>query len=256
VGRFDGTSYTGIGAVNTNHTCVITISTAPVTTSTLLEGVGDERRGGFQIEPFYHNTQTDEVGAPAVLVIGHPHIVVPELEGREPLYFASINLAWDPNDLAHSWTCDVQTLATGDSWIPMPQMIGSDTEAIEHRGITAFRLHRDLGDDPAWLPKRLDMAEKAYEAMRRQQSINGEIALVRGNYMVPSVVTQQDMKAGTPTVDFTLDGKYIGITNSYPFEFQWDSRSVPNGEYVLRADVSDLSGKEIDSIVRCIYVDN
>ncbi len=48
VGRFDGTSYTGVGAINTNHSGVITVSTSPITTSTLLEG---SRRGAARRLP-------------------------------------------------------------------------------------------------------------------------------------------------------------------------------------------------------------
>jgi hypothetical protein len=54
IGRFDGTSYTGVGLINTNHGGVLTISTAPIATSKLLEGKGPERRGGFEIQPSAH----------------------------------------------------------------------------------------------------------------------------------------------------------------------------------------------------------
>ena len=50
VGRFDGTAFTGVGGINTAHTGVITVSTAPVDVSRP-EGTGKEQRGGFQISP-------------------------------------------------------------------------------------------------------------------------------------------------------------------------------------------------------------
>ncbi len=174
VGRFDGTSYTGVGAVNTNHTCVITIGTAPVSDSKLMEGDGDERRGGFQIEPYYHNTQTEEEGAPQVMVIGQDHAQLPTLEGRAPLFYGGITLAWSPNDPAHSWICDVQTALTGDKWLPMPTMVGDQDNAIAQRGITAFRLHRDIGDsDLIWLRKDIAEVNKNYQSNRAQYASSG-----------------------------------------------------------------------------------
>jgi hypothetical protein len=222
----------------------------------LLEGVGDERRGGFQIEPYYHNTQTDEVGSPQVMVIGHPHIEVPELEGREPLYFGGINLAWDPNDLAHSWVCDVQTASTGNTWLPMPQIVGSDPEALEHRGITAFRLHRDQGDTLDWLESRLTKTAKDYQALRYKQAKNGELILIKGNYVAHIEPTASELKSGIGTVEYSLDGKYIGITNYPPYVVDWDSHELPDGEYAMKTVVKDKSGKAIDLDVRYVYIDN
>ncbi len=69
VGRFDGTAYTGVGRLNTAHTGVITVSTAPIN-GALPEGQGKERRGGFQISPAWHNARTEEAGAPMVLILG------------------------------------------------------------------------------------------------------------------------------------------------------------------------------------------
>src|SRR5690606_9535393 len=66
VGRFDGTSYTGVGSLNTNHPGVITVSTAPAVRTDKEEGAPPERRGGFMISPSTHVADQAK-GMPQVL---------------------------------------------------------------------------------------------------------------------------------------------------------------------------------------------
>lgn len=257
IGRFDGTSYTGVGAVNTNHTCVITISTMPVSTSKLLEGNGPERRGGFQIEPYYHNTQTDEAWAPQVMILGGTDSQDPLLEGRAPLFYGGINLAWNPADPTHSWICDVQTKTTGNSWIPMPQMIGNQPDAITQHGITAFRLHRDAGDgDIAWLRQQIASAARDYQTMRGQMAAGGEMPLIKGFYSAPGGIDTLSASKHPALVEFYVDGGFAGVTNSDPWDLDWNSRTVADGEHLIEARIQDSAGKLLGVVDKLVYVDN
>jgi hypothetical protein len=254
IGRFDGTSYTGVGAVNTNHTCVITISTAQVSDSSLLEGDGPERRGGFQIEPYYHNSQTEEADSPQVMILGDPNDPNPELEGRAPLFFGGINLAWDPADPAHSWICDVQTAASGSHWLPMPQMIGDDDHAIQNRGITAFLLHRDIGDEGAgWRDATIASEAQAYQNREMKMAESGALPLVAGQY----VASADDLDKLKPSlVEYYIDGNFAAVTSSEPYVFDWDSRAVSNGEHLIEARAQDSSGNLLDISRTLVYVSN
>jgi hypothetical protein len=138
----------------------------------------------------------------------------------------------------------------------MPQIVGSDPEALEHRGITAFRLHRDQGDTLDWLESRLTKTAKDYQALRYKQAKNGELILIKGNYVAHIEPTASELKSGIGTVEYSLDGKYIGITNYPPYVVDWDSHELPDGEYAMKTVVKDKSGKAIDLDVRYVYIDN
>jgi hypothetical protein len=252
VGRFDGTSYTGVGAVNTNHMCVITVSTAPITTSNLLEGTGPERRGGFQIEPAYHNSQTEEAGAPQILVVGPQHAHEPSLEGTPPLFFGYIDLSYEPGDLAHSWICDVQ-YAGSDDWKPMPQIIGEQPDAFQKRHATAFRLRREKGvDDAAWLEMRVTNDAGDYLAARRALAKAGKEEVARGMLAVDTHATDP----GISYIQLYVDGEFAGLTNSHPFSLDWDTRQVPDGEHLVEAREISASGTTISTIRSLVWVDN
>jgi hypothetical protein len=254
IGRFDGTSYTGVGAVNTNHTCVITVSTAPVSTSPLLEGDGPERRGGFQIEPYYHNSQTEEAGSPEVMIVGKGAVYGPTLEGRPPLFDAGINLAWDPNDPAHSWICDVRTKLSGDRWLPMPEMLGHDDTAISSRGIIAFRLHRDIGDeDIRWRTAQVTAAAQAYQDMELAVARAGALPLATGRY----IATATGFASMRPAVvEYDIDGNYAAAVNTPPFVYVWNTRGSCDGEHLIDAKAEDASGMTIAESKTLVVVNN
>jgi hypothetical protein len=251
VGRFDGTSYTGVGAINTNHTGVITVSTAPVTTSPLMEGVGSERRGGFQIEPAYHNSQSEEAGAPVILVLGtKAKSRVPDLEGMPPLFFGHIDLAWDPRDAAHSWRVEVKKRRAANTWQPMPQLVGSQPTAL--RDILAFRLIRADDGDAGWRKNRLADAVKKYQLQERLLAANGKIPVRRG--VVSIQPTTRDPK--TVYIAYYADGVLKAITNTLPYAMTWDTTDSPDGEYVVEAQLKDATDNTIAIERTRIWVDN
>ncbi len=249
VGRYDGCSYTGVGAVNTNHDGVITVSTAPASTSPLFEGIGPERRGGFQIQPAFHNAQGDGAGAPSVLVIGsRKRPDAPEMEGRPPLFYGYFDLAWDPAEPQHSWRTEVQR--RHGAWEPMPLIVGSQTLALAD--VTALRLVRADAGDKAWRDSQIRAAESDYFQTARTSTRAGRSLVERGT--ISFTVAAPDRR--TAFVSFRRDGQFAGITNSVPYTFRWDTREVPDGEYVIEAEAEDANSRTLSTTRTKIWVDN
>ena len=249
VGRYDGCSYTGVGAINTNHDGVITVSTAPVTTSPLFEGVGEERRGGFQIQPAYHNAQGDGAGAPSVLVIGsHKKPDAPEMEGTPPLFYGYFDLAWGKDEPKHSWRTEVQR--RHGPWQPMPTVIGSQTLALAD--VTALRIVRDDPGDDAWRAGEVRIAESDYEAQALTQARAGRTMVERGEITVNAAAPDRR----TAYVAFYVEGELKGITNNAPYSFNWNTSKVPDGEYVLVAQAQDVNSHPLTETRLKIWVDN
>ncbi len=249
IGRYDGCSYTGVGAINTNHDGVITISTAPVSTSPLFEGIGPERRGGFQIQPAFHNAQGDGAGAPSVLVIGsHKKPDAPEMEGRPPLFYGYFDLAWNRDEPQHSWRTEVQR--RHGPWVPMPALVGSQTLALAD--VTALRLVRSSAGDKTWRSGQIKVAEADYTRAAETSARAGHSLVERG--AISFSVAAPDRR--TAFIAFYRDGEFAGITNSVPYTFRWDTREVPDGEYVIEAEAQDAGNRLLSTTRTKIFVDN
>jgi len=249
VGRYDGCSYSGVGAINTNHDGVITISTAPATTSPLFEGVGDERRGGFQIQPAYHNAQGDGAGAPSVLVIGsRKKPPAPEMEGTPPLFYGYFDLGWSSDQPKHSWRTEVQR--NHGPWQPMPTLIGSLTLALAD--VTALRLIRDEPADDSWRLAQIKIAEKEYAVQALASAQSGKTVVERGEITINAAAPDRR----TAYVAFFVDGELKGITNNAPYSFNWNTTQVPDGEYVVEAQTQDSSNQPLTSTRIKVWVDN
>jgi hypothetical protein len=249
-GRFDGTSYTGVGAINTNHCGVITVSTAPITTSHLLEGQGAERRGGFQIEPAYHNSQSEEAGAPMILVVGIPgQKFQMSQEGRPPLFSGYFDLAWDRTAPRHSWIAEIQR-GDGTPWLPMIQKIGMDPNAFH--GVTAIRISRADPGDKIWLDAQAVDTAHQYLLAARHAAEQGKTPLQRGQITVRAA----DKSPRVQVVLFSVDGDMRAMTNKSPFQFTWDTADSPDGEYQIEVRAEDASGATLSVSGTEIWVDN
>ena len=249
IGRYDGCSYTGVGAINTNHDGVITVSTAPVTTSPLFEGTGEERRGGFQIQPAFHNAQGDGAGAPSVLVIGsRKKPAAPEMEGTPPLFYGYFDLGWSLDQPKHSWRMEVQH--KHGPWQHMPTLIGSRPLALAD--VTALRLVRDSPADALWREAQVRIAEKEYAAQALADARAGRSLIERGEVTFSAAAPDRR----TAFVAFYLDGELRGITNTAPYSFNWNSTDVPDGEYVIEAQAQDVNNQPLSSSRTKIWIDN
>jgi len=249
IGRFDGTSYTGVGAINTDHCGVITVSSAPISTSPLLEGTGEERRGGFQIEPIYHNTQSEEAFADMILVIGHrdkQH--QPDLEGTPPLFDGYIDLAWSSSDPEHSWRAEIKR--GGSSWLPMPQIVGAKLSSL--RGVTAIRLIRKKPLDDGWTTQQIAQAVQGYRNREMALARAGKMPVKRGTVVMAASVSD----SRTKYVAFYVNGRLRAMTNNAPYSFTWNTGEDPDGECIVEARAEDVNTDPISSTKTRIWVDN
>jgi hypothetical protein len=265
VGRFDGTAYTGVGRLNTAHTGVITVSTAPID-GALPEGQGKERRGGFQILPAWHNARTEEAGAPMVLILGeYGKPRKPVLEGKAPLFRGMVGLGEQGKD--EQARCEMSV--DGGPWEPLPALVGSRPDALtgpgltrfwkgqgstrtSAKGVTAFRL---------LLPQRTivearQVARTVADTYRTQllaRAQSGKLPLVRGLYTFSANPTGA---SGAASARFSIEGQARGFSNSPPFSLSWDTRSVADGEYLIETEALDPNGDVLATTRKRVFVSN
>ena len=170
VGRFDATGYTGIGRINTNHTGVLTISTAPIAKGGK-DGSSVETRGGFMIIPSRHAKTI--LHTPQVMVVGPTSKDVSWLEGSPPLFSGYIGLADDGDE--NSFRVDVKTSNAG--WMPLPTLIGKRDYAL-------MKLPNGAGEvthirlcfpklSPEWIKAYLEKYSREYIVQRQDSPSPG-----------------------------------------------------------------------------------
>lgn len=272
VGRFDGTAYTGVGRINTNHCGTITVSTAPID-GALPEGEGRERRGGFQIHPAWHNSRTEEAGAPVVMVVGTPGQRKRELEGQAPLFKGAIPLAAMPTlpqrEGGEEFGALVDVAIDDGPWEPMPAILGAQLNAFTgpgltrwwksqkigrtaRKGVTAFRLRL-----PLLTPPRSREVARAVAADYTRAGLAaaraGRMPLVQGVLTVNANPTNQ---ASVSFVRLSIEGDPRGFTNVAPFTLSWDTTRVSDGDYLLELEALDADGAVIATTRRRVFVLN
>lgn len=233
VGRYDGTTFTGVGAVNTNHCGVLTISTAPARPPLTQEGGSVETRGGFMIQPAFHASQQGEQ-SPQVMVIGpadgSSETAGPKVEGTEPLFFGNINLTSYKSHPENSFRTQLR-IDDGD-WENMPEIVGrvdnaftpaylnqifsSKKRNIMH-GVTAIRL---LFPEYDVQLLRQDLAKEAAGYAARVsdvRAISGTVAIKPRKSIEPSTLVEYYLD-GNPT--FTCSGDRA---------WQFDTTKTTNG---------------------------
>ena len=249
VGRYDGTTYTGVGSINTNHGGVITISTAPVMPPRTQEGGAVETRGGFMVQPYYHVREQQE-GAPQVMVIGSKDAAKPRLEGAPPLFSGCIGLSRYPNN--HERSFRVQVSIDGGPWEDPPELVGKINDAFApaylesyftrigkpqkvQQGLTSFRL---LFPEPD--------AKLMGDELRRESTDYTARALHSGAKSVRGSITITPRKSppAKSMVTFNVDGLPIYTSNQRPYYCAWDTTRFPNGFHELRIESCPASGGE------------
>jgi hypothetical protein len=229
IGRFDATGYTGVGRINTNHTGVLTISTAPITDGAK-DGSSHETRGGFMIQPSRHaktNSETNQI-----LVVGPLSDGGQWLEGMAPIFAGYIGLAYDPKDEQHSFRVDIKT--DKSDWIPMPEMLGWHDDALVHLpngkgALTDIRLHfPDLSAD--WVHSQIALSSRQYMAKGRAHAVKNGVPIISDDSLTLKVDASK--LDGLNFVNLYVDGEFRGSSNTAPFSFTLDTRSLPRGEHV------------------------
>lgn len=256
VGRFDGTSYTGVGAINTNHPGVITVSTAPFVRSEASEGAPPERRGGFEISPAVH-VRDQAGGSPQVMGVA-PVAGSEGLEGKYPLFSGALAL-WPGSGAADGFRVEMQV--DGGPWEPLPAMVGRDDAAFsaaglpkylggsDHRtvtkGLTALRILF-----PRWNQQAAD--ELLAQAVKAQRPSGKEPT---GVYTPARGVIALGVKGKVASVVYSLDGEVRAVGNTPGYVWEWDTRNEANGRHWLQVDRTEEDGS-VRRGLRRYYVDN
>ena len=268
VGRYDGTTFTGVGAVNTNHGGVLTISTAPTCPPMIEEGGSQETRGGFMIQPYFHVTEQGET-SPQVMVIGPKQVALPEkvgrghhvpaqpsLEGTPPIFFGSINTTRYWGKPEYSFTAQVRI--DDGAWEDMPRVIGKVDEAFMpaylnayfagkgrprdiKQGVTAIRLLFPKYD-PAVLARDLASEAADYTArIKDMKPVKGTIT-----------IKPSKPRAGDRLVSFYVDGKLVYMASRSSVRWDWDTTKSANGLHEIEIETAGSSSTE----KRVVLVEN
>ncbi|MFQ3549076.1 MAG: hypothetical protein SNJ70_04945 [Armatimonadota bacterium] len=248
VGRYDGTTFTGVGAINTNHGGVITISTAPICSPSTIEGGEIETRGGFMIQPNRHVKEQGET-KPQVMVVAPLDIDKP-LEGTAPLFYGNIALRFLENNDRHSYMSKIK-IDNGD-WEELPALIGKIDNAFTPAylsqvyskngaerdikiGITHIRISLPDYDKSFWNTE-LNKYSLDYYKKSKQHTEKVYKGILK---LEPS----EDLN-NIKTIGYYIDGKLIYISNTIPFNFDYDTRKLPNGLHRLEIETYTQNGKK------------
>lgn len=233
VGRFDATEYTGVGAVNTNHPGVITVSTAP-----LLSKAKVEPRGGFQILPSRHAQRIGWI--PQYMVVAPPPARSLPLEGAPLLFSEYIGLASDPASPANSFRVDVRV--GGGDWRSLPTLLGRKDDAISSVSHVRIRFPARSAE---WLGRQLLAARDDH--LRRKY---GGRPPAKG--MLEFALSAGD-SGSVRFASLYVDGEFRGISSASPFSFTVDAGKLSPGEHCAEIRGTDDAGAVVRSARQWFY---
>lgn len=244
VGRYDATTFTGVGAVNTNHGGVLTISTAPVCPWGTKEGGAVETRGGFMVQPYYH-AHDQGVNQPQVMIIGPKDPSKPVLEGTPPVFYGYINLAWG----RPGKSCRAQIRIDDGEWEDVPSMVGRIDNAFTPEYLTSYF-------DKAGRPRKV---EKGVTSVRLlfpsfdPKSASDELARAAADYGLRSIKSAQPVRgivdirperqATGSLTTFYVDGRAAYTTSDSSAAYGWDTTKLANGFHEIMVESASDSGQ-------------
>lgn len=263
VGRYDGTTFTGVGSINTNHPGVITISTAPVQRPGTREGEPPETRGGFMIQPRYHAAEHSET-APQVMVVESMDESTagrPALEGTAPLFFGCISLSRFES-IHQDKATRLEVRIDDGEWESAPEIVGKADNAfgpaflqdhfaqnnkprVVKKGVTALRL-------------LLPLPDAALLASQLNSEVAGYLGAARGFQPVRGSISLEPAKAprAKSTVKLYVDGFPVAISNKAPYSCLLDTTVLMNGLHYVELETIRDESKERSTESRLIKVDN
>ena len=246
IGRFDATGYTGVGAINTNHGGVITVSTAPLNGGEF--GPSKlETRGGFQIVPSKHASTLNI--SPQLMIVA-PVDADKQLEGSSPLFCGCIGLAFDSSDERTCFYADMKT-DTSD-WLPLPSLVGKYDDALI-----------GPGKRMAYLRLRLPVYTKKWVVSQIQKSTTDYLNISRMNAAKKNQIINDNIislsmdkifKNNAEYVNLYLDGEFRGVSNQPPYGFIFRASDFSPGEHYMEMNAVDFNGKVISSQNKIFYI--
>ena len=271
IGRYDATSYTGVGRINTNHPGVITVSTAPMAGVDISDEERSwERRGGFQIIPSVH---AREFKSPplAMMVVGPPPGSNRPLEGTPPLFSGVIGLTNVSGDPSESFR--VQVRVDHGPWERMPGFTGIDPLLFTARPLQKYfeseGIHRTIKDGITDIRILFPHTDSSFAASQLQAAVmqasrsrinlsaaDDHDAIVRGR-----VEVNVNLRGDNPRLKFVVflvDGRTRAFsdTSSRPFQFTWDTQDDTNGRHIVSVEGEDMNGNVLSRTTSRVIVAN
>lgn len=237
IGRYDGTTFTGVGKINTNHGGVLTISTAPILPPGACEGGETETRGGFMIQPYYHAYQQNEA-KPQVMLVGPKDKSKPSMEGTPPLFEGYINLSCHAGKLNNSYR--VQVKIDDGQWEEMPQIIGKVDNAFTPEFLNSYFANRQINSGVTAIRLMFpdyDLKLIAEDLLQETSQYTAR-AVKSGVRAVKGVIkaAPKKLQRGIKMVNFYVDGYFIYASNEYPYTYSWNSAKHSNGFHSLEIE--------------------
>lgn len=251
VGRFDATGYTGVGRINTNHTGVLTISTAPIADGAK-DGSSHETRGGFMIQPSRHAKTNFEINQ--ILVVAPPPNDGQYLEGMPPIFSGYIGLACDPKDERNSFSVDIKT--DKSDWMPMPEIVGLHEDALMNLpngkgALTNIRIHFPaLTSD--WVHSQILASNREYMVKGRQHALENKVPIITDDTFTLKVDASK--LEGLGFVNLYVDGEFKGASNTTPFAFTLDRHSFSGGEHVAVIRAMSTIGTVLKEVTQSFFI--
>ncbi|MHB1000200.1 MAG: Ig-like domain-containing protein [Armatimonadota bacterium] len=249
-GRFDATGYTGIGRINTNHTGVVTVSTASLNGGEI--GSTKETRGGFQIVPSNHARSLDI--SPQIMIVA-PVSPSTHLEGTEPIFSKYIGLIYDPSDEKRNFNVKIKTVSS--DWIPIPEIIGKrDNSLVSLPGsgesVTFIKLiFPEITTD--WVVGQIQRSYQEHINLSKQQ------AAKNGTLITDESITLSMSKSGMKNISYVnlyIDGSFRGVSNNPPYVFTINATALSPGEHHAELRAVDNGGNLLDKITKNFFIFN
>lgn len=251
-GRYDGTTFTGVGAVNTNHGGVLTISSAPACLPMTDEGGPQETRGGFMVQPYFHVKEQGEE-SPQVMVIGPKDSRHPRMEGTPPIFFGHINLSRYWGHPENSFRAQVKI--DDGPWEDVPQIVGKVDDSFTPtylesyftakgtprkvtQGVTAVRL-QFAKFDAALLAH--DLTQEVDDYSKRVT----DVRTVSGIIQLEPPPGEDCNGAEGCLVNFYLDGNLAFMSSLNPCKWKWDTTKASNGLHEIQLEKAEGSSVRV-----------
>ena len=254
VGRYMGTERAGNGCVVNWGPTAVTVSTAGTLRRLDEDGQPTEERGGFVIQPAEPRLQ-GATHPPSQLLLE----AVPEGDTKPAVSrFFSLPAVVSNGDPIDRTATHVEVRLDEGEWEPFPDLRGAVNEenmlrALQNavgpnrkleKGITHLRITFGAATE-AGLRRRVQLATTP-----AAKGVQRDVAQIRANVM----------GEGVELVAFYLNGKQVKLTNipsgSSMYVWEWDTRSVPNGEHLIEIRGLDANGAAVTTVLTKVIVDN
>ncbi len=250
IGRYSGTERAGRGSVVCWTPTAVMVSTSGLARRLDADGNAAEERGGFVVQP----AEPRLMGAthqPSQLLIE----AVPEGDAKPAIsrFFglAAPLTTGDPLDEAPT-RVDVR-IDEGD-WEPLPDLRG----AINEENLNAA-MQQALGEGrtvKAGITHLRFTFGRPREANLRRRLLLATTQAADAPQRGRVTISANVMGEGVQFVGFFLNGRQAKLSNIPPYAWDWDTRTVPNGEHLIEIRGLDSRGVIVSSVLTRVLVDN